>query len=137
MTLRGCAPGLLSLEKIMRRILYFDAATCLAMGLALVLFAQPLAPLLGLPVLLLEIAGALLLPIGGFIAWVASASGFLRTGAWLVIAGNAAWVLASFYLLLSGAVAPKPLGYAFVLVQALAVALIAALEYASVRRIPA
>lgn len=121
----------------MRRILYFDAGACLLMALSLLLLAQPLAPVLGLPAALLEFAGAALLPIGGFIAWVASARGFLRTGAVLVIAGNGAWVLASLYLLVSGWVAPKPLGYAFVLVQALAVAVLAAMEYASIRRIPA
>jgi hypothetical protein len=118
-------PASLDNSVFLRRILYFDAATCVAMGLFLVLLAQPLAPLLGLPALLLEIAGAALFPIAAFIVWAA----LYRRGVGVVIAGNVAWVAASVLLVSAGWVSPTPLGYAFVLVQAAAVALLAALEY--------
>ena len=52
----------------------------------------------------------------------------------LIIAINALWVAASFGLLLSGLVAPTPLGYAFVIAQALAVALLAELQFIGLRR---
>jgi len=111
----------------LRRVLFVDAATCIAMALFLVLLAQPLSPLLGLPGALLEAAGASLFPIGGFIAW-AAASG---RATWLVIVGNAAWVAASAVLLLGGWFSPTLLGYGFVIVQACIVALLAAVEYSA------
>jgi hypothetical protein len=114
----------------LRSILYADAATCFAMALFLVLLAQPLAGLLGLPALLLELAGAALFPIGAFIAWAASSA----RGIAIVIGGNLAWVGASLALLVSGRVEPTPLGYGFVLVQAAAVALLAVMEYAAYRK---
>ena len=113
----------------LRRVLFIDATTCLAMGLALLLLAQPAAPLLGLPAMLLEMAGAALLPIAAFIGWSA-VSGRLP---WLIVAGNVAWVLASAALLLGGWVSPTALGYGFVIVQATVVAALAAMEYAGVR----
>jgi hypothetical protein len=119
----------------LRRILFVDAATCVAMGMFLVLLAQPLAPLLGLPAGLLEIAGASLLPIAAFMGWVATRGAFLRSGARLVVAGNVAWIGASVLLLAGGWVAPTVLGYLFVAVQACAVALLAALEYAAYSRL--
>ena len=119
----------------LRRILFVDAATCIAMGLFLVLLAQPLAPRLGLPAGLLVIAGASLFPIAAFMAWVATRGAFWRPGARLVVAGNAAWVVASGLLLAGGWVQPTMLGYLFVAVQACAVALLAAAEYAAYSRL--
>jgi len=55
-----------------------------------------------------------------------------RAGAGLVVAGNAAWVAGSVALLV--AAAPTGLGYAFVIAQALAVALLAELEFIGLRR---
>ena len=51
-----------------------------------------------------------------------------------IIAINALWVAASFGLLVSGAVTPTLLGYAFVIAQALAVALLAELQFVGFRR---
>ena len=51
-----------------------------------------------------------------------------------IIAINALWVAASFGLLVSGAVAPNLLGYGFVVMQALAVAVFAELQIVGVRR---
>ena len=62
-------------------------------------------------------------------AWVATRPAALRGGVWLVIAGNALWVAASGALLFR--LAPSALGYAFVIAQAAAVAVLAALEYLS------
>jgi hypothetical protein len=124
-------PATIDASLFLRRVLYFDAATCIAMGLSLILLAQPLAPLLGLPALLLESAGAALFPIAAFIGWAATH----RRATWLVIAGNVAWVAASLLLVTVGWVEPSALGYAFVLAQAAAVAVLAALEHAAYARI--
>ena len=115
----------------LRRTLFADAASCAAMGLALVLLGEPLAPYLGIQASLLQIAGASLLPVAAFMAWVATRE-LPAFGAWLVIAGNAAWIAGSIAVLVLAS--PSALGYAFVIGQALVVAILAELEYAGIRR---
>ena len=115
-----------------RRVLFVDAATCVATGLFLALLAVPLAPVLGLDANLLLYAGLALLPIAAFIAWVATRERISPAGVWLVIIGNGLWVLASLALLF--AVSPTPLGYAFVIAQALVVAALAEFEYVGLRK---
>jgi hypothetical protein len=115
----------------LRGLLAFDAASCVAMGVLLVVAAEPLAPLFGLPATLLAWAGGLLLPSAALMA-VAAALQPRGTGmAWLVVAGNVAWVLASAAVLVL--TAPTALGVAVVLVQALAVALLGLLEGRALR----
>jgi hypothetical protein len=82
---------------------------------------------------LLSYAGLALLPIAAVMLLIALRPALQPAGAWLVIAGNGAWVAASFALLLTGWVAPTTLGIAFVVVQALAVALLAKLEHGALR----
>jgi hypothetical protein len=53
---------------------------------------------------------------------------------WAVAIGNAAWAIESVLLLPSGWVRPTGLGIAFVLFQAAAVALFAALRFTGLRR---
>ena len=52
----------------------------------------------------------------------------------IVVAGNAAWTLASIALLFSGAVTPNLLGAIFVAAQAVAVGALAELQYIGLRR---
>jgi hypothetical protein len=52
----------------------------------------------------------------------------------IVIAGNAAWTLASIALLFSDAVTPNLLGEFFVAAQAVAVGALAELQYIGLRR---
>ncbi len=52
----------------------------------------------------------------------------------IVIAGNAVWTLASIALLFSGAVTPNLLGEAFVVIQAIAVGVLAELQYIGLRK---
>jgi len=118
----------------LRNLLLADAATCAAMGLALDLGAAPLATLTGLPAALLSYAGLSLFPIAAVMLLAALRPALQSLGAPLVIAGNAAWVAASLLLLVSGWAAPNGLGIAVVLTQALAVAVLAWLELAALRR---
>jgi hypothetical protein len=118
-----------------RRVILVDAVTCVAMGLLLSLAANMLAPLLELPVLLLEYAGLSLLPIAAFMAWVATRSNLSRLSVWLVIAGNAVWVAGSALVLVSDWVSPNPLGQGFVIAQAATVVLLAGLEYMGLSKV--
>jgi hypothetical protein len=52
----------------------------------------------------------------------------------VVIAGNAAWTIASIALLFSGAVTPNLLGEAFVAIQAIAIGALAELQFVGLRR---
>jgi hypothetical protein len=116
----------------LRRVLVVDAATCVAMGALLTLFATPLSTLLGLPTALLFHAGASLFPIAGSMVWVASRREIPSWGAWLVILGNAGWVAGSVVALVL--FSPTGVGYAFVIVQAVVVVFLAELEYNGLRR---
>ena len=121
-------------SSFLRRVVLVDAATCVAMGLLLSLAANMLAPLLELPIRLLEYAGLSLLPIAAFIAWVATRSHLSRLGVWVVIAGNVAWVAGSALLLVSDWVSPNLLGSGFIAAQAATVVLLAGLEYVGLSR---
>jgi hypothetical protein len=116
----------------LRRVLWVDATTCVAMGVLLVIAATPLSSLLGLPELLLSYAGVALFPVALFMGWVALWEELSVGGAWVVILGNAGWVVGSVVVLV--VCSPTAIGHAFVLVQAVAVVLLAELEYVGLRR---
>ena len=118
----------------LRRILLADAVTCVATGLLMLAGASVLEPWLGLPAALLQTAGALLLPIAGFIMYAGTRPMLSRSMVRMIIAGNALWVAASIALLMSGWITPTTIGQAFVVVQAVAVAVLAELEYIGIRR---
>ncbi|WP_151632010.1 hypothetical protein [Noviherbaspirillum aerium] len=120
----------------LRRVLLADAAAGAATGLLMLSGAGMLESLLNLPAALLKTAGASLLPLAAFLVWLGTRKAPSRTAVWIVIAVNAVWVVESFYLLLSGWVAPNALGQAFIVAQALAVAVLAELEYFGLRRSP-
>ena len=118
----------------LRRVLLADAACSGAMGLLLALLAGPLSRWFGLPSSMLLQVGLFLLGFAGFVAVLGLRQASPRLLFWLVIAGNALWALDSVLLLVSGWVAPTALGGAFVVAQALVVALLAELEYTGLRR---
>lgn len=116
-------------ESLLRPALLIDAVTCIATGLLLVLAAGPLSALLGLPEMLLREAGIILFPFAAFVLW---ASRRLDAGpVRIVIAANAAWVIASIALIAGPWVQPNALGIAFVGFQAAAVAALALAQAAS------
>jgi len=115
----------------LRRTLAVDAATCAGFGALLVLFTQPLSELLGLPAALLHYAGIALFPCAALMILARTRRPLSRALAWLVVGGNAAWVLGSALVLLVAA--PTGLGYAFVIAQAIAVAVLAELEFIGLR----
>jgi hypothetical protein len=66
--------------------------------------------------------------------FTARRSPLFRPGALLIVAGNAAWTLASAWVALSGVFPLTGAGIALVLLQGVAVAVLASLEYAALRR---
>ncbi|HVJ02054.1 MAG TPA: hypothetical protein VM662_07725 [Sphingomonas sp.] len=121
-------------NSMLRPILRFDAATCAAMGLLLALGADAVAGITALPVPLLREAGIFLLPFAAFVLWAAG-----RGGGWpaqTVLAANIAWVAGSLALIASPW-GGNALGIAFVGAQAAAVALLAALQWRTLARLPA
>jgi hypothetical protein len=109
--------------QMLRPVMLFDAATCLAMGALLVAAAGPIAGLTDLPVPLLREAGIFLFPFALLVLWAARQGG---TPVRFVAGLNLVWVAASF-----AAIAwtqPNAIGAAFVAAQALAVGAIAALQ---------
>jgi hypothetical protein len=118
----------------LRRVLIADAIASAATGLLMLLGAVPLEQWLAIPAGLLRAAGASLIPFAALVAWVALRETVSRAGVWTVIALNVIWVIDSVALLFTGWVQPAMLGYAFVLSQAAAVAVLAELEYVGLRR---
>ncbi len=115
----------------LRIVLGIDAATCIAMGLALLALAGPLGVLLGLPARLLFFAGLVLLPCAALMYATARSAGPNRTLAWVVVLGNLAWIVASIGI--AATLAPTPLGIVFLLAQAAVVAVLGSLEYGGLR----
>jgi hypothetical protein len=120
--------------RALRTFLNLDA---LASGLIGILLAAlgwaVLVDLLGFP-------AGLLVPVGGFLVayavwlrYLATRPAVSRAGARVVIVGNLLWVLASAVLVLAGWFDPTPLGVAFVLAQAVAVAGLAVLQHSGLR----
>ena len=126
--------ALMDHPNFLRNILLIDAATCVATGLLMTAGSSPVVSLTQLPAGLLTAAGLSLFPIAAFMAFVATRQPIPSAGVWLTILGNAGWVFASIALLLSGKIAPNSFGTAFVIIQAVAVAALAELEYMGLRR---
>lgn len=121
----------------LRGLLGLDAVTCLVMGGLLLVAGGVLAPPLGLPHDLLFYAGLALLPVASFMLAVAVPSASPAAGVFVVVAGNWLWVAASLALPLFGVVSPTALGYAFLGLQAAAVAVLALAEQRAMARVPA
>jgi hypothetical protein len=121
-------------NSFLRTVLSVDAIACGTMGATLVIFANSLAGVLGLSASFLTITGLVLLPLAIWIGLLARQSMPSRKAVWLLIAGNAVWVIDSFLLLFLGWVEPTALGTAFIVTQAILTGVFAELEYIGVRR---
>ena len=119
---------------LLRQALVADATTSAACSLLMLIGAGPLSGILGLPEMLLRIAGVVLLPYAAFIGWLGVREAISRPVAWAVVLGNALWVADSVLLLMSGWVSPTSAGYAFVIAQALVVLMYAEFQYVGLRR---
>ncbi|KRA74149.1 hypothetical protein ASD78_11620 [Lysobacter sp. Root667] len=119
---------------LLRRATQLDAVATAAVAALLIAAAAPLSQWLHLPQNLLLGAGLMLVPYVAFLGWLLSRERISTAQAWAMIAINACWVIDSVLLLVSGWVSPNALGVAFVVAQALAVAVFAELQYFGLRR---
>ena len=116
-----------------RLLLTVDGAVSGATGLAMAAGAAHLARALDLPPALLRYAGVALLPFAALVLYFARLPALSRAHVWAVVALNVGWVAGSALVLIAGVVTPNALGIAFVIFQALVVALLAAFQYTSLR----
>lgn len=119
---------------LLRVALMADAIASGSMGVLLVAGTAPLADWLGLPPALLREVGLLLIPYAGLLAYLAGRATTPRLSARTIVAGNVLWVAGSVLLLASDMVSPTALGIAFVIAQALVVAILAEAQFIGLRR---
>jgi hypothetical protein len=121
-------------SSFLRRILLLDALASGGTGLLMALFAQPLQDWLGVPAALLRYAGWCLVPFAGLLLLLARSQRLAPGAVVAVIVLNGLWVVGSVVVLLAGVVVqPSALGHAFVLGQAVAVAVLAEMETIALR----
>ena len=118
----------------LRRALLADAIFSGASAVLLSFGAGALAPLTNLPEPLLRETGLFLILYAALVGWLGTRPAMPKALVKVVIAGNAAWTLASIALLFSGAVTPNIWGEALVAAQAIAVGALAELQYIGLRR---
>ena len=130
-----------SRDGFLRAALRLDAAASGAVGVLMLLAAgmvvgneRPFVGLLGTPVTLLASAGLFLIAFAAFV-WVSGSRQRVGgTATQTVVTINALWVLSSVAVVAAGSFPLTALGVLFVLVQAAAVALFAALQFFGLRR---
>ena len=121
-------------SQLLRRALLADAVFSGISAIAMVLDAGALASLLGLPEALLRETGLFLIAYTALVGWLGTRTSLPKGPVILVVAGNAAWTLASIALLLSGAVSPNLFGTIVILAQAIATGVFAELQYMGLRK---
>jgi hypothetical protein len=118
----------------LRRAIQADAIFSGVSAVLLTFGAGDIAPLLNLPEALLRESGLFLIAYTALVGWLGTRQTMPKALVAIVIAGNAAWTLASIALLFSDAVMPNLLGEAAVAMQAIVVGVLAELQYIGLRR---
>jgi len=121
-------------SQFLRRAIQADAIFSGVSAVLLTFGAGELAPLLNLPEALLRETGLFLIAYAALVGWLGTRQTMPKALVAIVIAGNAAWTLASIALLLSDVVSPNLLGEAAIALQAIVVGVLAELQYIGLRR---
>jgi hypothetical protein len=121
-------------SQFLRRALLADAVFSGVSALVMTLDAGTLAPFLNLPEGLLRETGLFLITYTALVGWLWSRPSAPKVLVMIVIAGNAAWTLASIALLFSGAVSLNLVGEIVVVAQAIATGVLAELQYVGLRK---
>jgi hypothetical protein len=116
------------------RALLADAIFSGVSAVGLTLGAGILAPFFNLPEAFLRETGLFLIAYTAFVGWLGTRAAVPKALVMIVVAGNAAWTLASIALLFSGAVSPNLLGEIVVVAQAIATGVFAELQYIGLRK---
>ena len=122
------------MSKLLRLALVADAVATTATALLLIAFSVPFESLLGLPASFSHAIGIGLLPYAAIVAYLGTRPQVSRTAVWAVIGCNVFWVIDSGLLLIGNWIDPTPLGIAFVIAQAIAVAGFADAQFLGLRR---
>lgn len=120
----------------LRNVLRADAAAGAVSSLLHLLGATALAGWLGLPAGVLAMSGAALLVYVAAAMYLANFEPVSRAGVTMLIFANWAWVGACAVVFVMNASVLTPLGQAYVVLHALAVAALAELEWFGLRRAP-
>jgi hypothetical protein len=126
--------SLFSSPQFLRNVIRADAASGGASALLHLVLAGALAPLLGLPHALVVGSGVALIGYVALAAFISLCDPMPRALIWVLILGNAAWVVGCVAVLCSAQLSPTLLGQIYIGVQALAVAVLAELEWTALRR---
>lgn len=121
-------------SQFLRRAILADAIFSGLSAVLLTFGAGILAPLTNLPEAFLRETGLFLIAYAALVGWLGTRQSMPRALVVIVIAGNAAWTLASIALLFSGWVTPNLLGEVLVAAQAIAVGAFAELQYIGLRK---
>jgi hypothetical protein len=122
------------LSLFLRRILWLDAATCLITGAVMLAAAGTVERFLAIPAPLSAALGIALLAFGAAVAWVGARPYLLRPAVWAIVLLNALWAIESLLALAFGWLEPNLPGRVFIIGQAIAVAVIAELQFVGLRR---
>jgi hypothetical protein len=118
----------------LRRALLADAIFSGASAVLMTVAASAFASLLNLPEALLRETGLFLIAYTALVGWLAGRPSAPWALVVIVVAGNAAWTIASIALLFSGWVNPNLLGEIVVVAQAIATGVFAELQYVGLRK---
>ncbi len=121
-------------SQFLRRALLADAIFSGISAIVMTLDADALASFLNLPEALLRDTGLFLIAYAALVGWLGTRPSVPKPLVLIVVIGNAAWTLASFALLFSGAVSPNLLGEIVVVAQAIATGVFAELQYIGLRK---
>jgi hypothetical protein len=121
-------------SSFLSRALLADAVFSGVSAIGLTVLAGVLASFLNLPEVLLRETGLFLIAYTALVGWLGTRQSVLKALVLFVVAGNAAWTLASIALLFSGTVNPNLLGEIVVVAQAIATGLFAELQYIGLRK---
>ena len=94
-------------SQFLRRAILADATFSGISALGLTFGAGASASLLSLPEALLQETGLFLIAYAALVGWLGTRQSVPKALVTIVIAGNAAWTVASIALLFSGAVSPN------------------------------
>lgn len=121
-------------DGLLRLVLKLDAAACGALGVASLAGATVLGDVFGAPVALLAPVGIFLVAWAAVLWVISSRPRVSKTAAWVVILFNLAWTVDSAVVLAAGWFPLTAMGVAFVLAQAVAVLIIAAVQFYALKR---
>ena len=121
-------------SQFLRRALLADAVFSGVSALGLTFGAGAFASLFNLPEALLRETGLFLIAYTILVGWLGTRHAVPKALVMIVVAGNAAWTVASIGLLFSGAVSPNLLGEIVMVAQAIATGVFAELQYIGLRR---